>query len=190
MLTKEQLQTAAVKYGLPVSVIQAVISVESGGSGFLPSGKPKILFEGHIFWRELKKLRIVPEKLVPGNEDILYMNWTKSHYVGGEGEHGRLAKASLINREAALKSASWGLFQIMGGNYISTCDKSVVQFVLEESASELNQLYDFLNFITTTRLIRFLKTKDWARFAAGYNGPGYKANNYDTKLQAADAKYA
>jgi hypothetical protein len=34
MLTKEQLQEAATKYDLPVSMIKAVISVESGRSGF------------------------------------------------------------------------------------------------------------------------------------------------------------
>jgi len=90
MLTKEQLQEAATKYDLPVSTIQAVIYVESGGSGFLPSEKPKILFEGHIFWRELKKLGIDPNKYVVGNENVLYMNWTKAFYVGGDGEHERL----------------------------------------------------------------------------------------------------
>jgi hypothetical protein len=189
MLTKEQLQEAATKYNISLSAIQSIIAVESGGSGFLPDGRPKILFEGHIFWKELVKIGIDPNKFVTGNEDVLYKVWTKSHYVGGAGEHVRLAKASLINREAALKSASWGLFQIMGGNYISTGDKTVVQFVLEESASEVDQLDDFLNFITTTQLIQYLKVKNWARFAAGYNGPSYKANNYDVRLQQADAKF-
>ena len=190
MLTKEQLQEAATKYNISLSAIQSIIAVESGGSGFLPDGRPKILFEGHIFWKELIKLGIDPNKFVAGNEDVLYKVWTKEHYVGGAGEHVRLAKASLINREAALKSASWGLFQIMGGNYISTGDKTVVQFVLEESASELEQLYDFLNFITSTNLINYLRVKDWARFAAGYNGPAYKANSYDTKLQNYDNKFS
>ena len=113
MLTDEELLEAADKFNLPVSTIHAVLDVESGGSGFLKDGRPKILFEGHVFWRELRKAGLSPQKLVPGNEDILYMNWTKAHYVGGAGEYARLDKAIKIDREAALKSASWGLFQIM-----------------------------------------------------------------------------
>ena len=27
-----------------------------------------------------------------------------------------------------------------------------------------------------------LRSHDWARFARGYNGPNYRANNYDTRL--------
>jgi hypothetical protein len=189
MLTKEQLLEAAEKYNLPVSTIHAVIEVESGGSGFLEDGRPKILFEGHIFWRELKKVGLNSQKLMPGNEDIIYMNWTKDHYIGGAGEYTRLDKAIKIHREAALKSASWGLFQIMGENYALTGDQDIETFVKEEYASEMNQLYDFLNFITNTRLIKYLRVKNWAKFAAGYNGPGYKANKYDIRLQAADAKY-
>jgi hypothetical protein len=30
-----------------------------------------------------------------------------------------------------------------------------------------------------------LKKQDWAAFAKAYNGPGYKANKYDTKLAEA-----
>jgi N-acetylmuramidase len=29
-----------------------------------------------------------------------------------------------------------------------------------------------------------LKKHDWAGFAQAYNGPGYAANNYDTKIAA------
>ena len=40
-------------------------------------------------------------------------SWVRN-YKGGAGEYERLAEAIALNREAALKSASWGMFQILG----------------------------------------------------------------------------
>ena len=87
----------------------------------LENGKPKILFEGHIFWHQLYLLGSNPNAYVLGNENILYPTWDTTKYAGGstpeqrgQGEWLRLEKAELINIEAALRSASWGLFQIMG----------------------------------------------------------------------------
>jgi hypothetical protein len=34
-----------------------------------------------------------------------------------------------------------------------------------------------------------LENLDWAKFARGYNGAGYKQNKYDEKLAAAYKKY-
>jgi len=45
---------AADLLGVDVATIRAVCDVETSGSGFLPDGRPKILFEGHVFWRELR----------------------------------------------------------------------------------------------------------------------------------------
>ena len=55
-------------------------------------GRPIILFEGHIFWRELKKRGLDPEKYVAGNENILYSSWRREHYYGGIREYERLDK--------------------------------------------------------------------------------------------------
>ncbi|MBL4625204.1 MAG: DUF3380 domain-containing protein, partial [Flavobacteriales bacterium] len=73
--------------------------------------KPKILFEGHIFWRQLKKRSVDPQKIVKGNENILYSKWVQDYYK--EDQYKRLDKAKKINEEAALASASWGTFQII-----------------------------------------------------------------------------
>ena len=35
-----------------------------------------------------------------------------------------------------------------------------------------------------------LKNNDWSKFAFGYNGPGYKKNNYAAKLQQAYERLA
>ena len=64
-------------------------------------GRPIILFEGHIFWRELKKRGLDPERYVVGNENILYPSWRREHYYGGIREYERLEKAREIHKEAA-----------------------------------------------------------------------------------------
>lgn len=171
------------------AAIRAVNEVESGGkSGFLPDGRIMILFEGHVFWKELKKLGVDPSKHVKGNENVLYPSWTKKHYVGGAGEHTRLEKAMRINVSAAIASASWGKFQIMGNNF-RACGYNTVEEFIRAQKEESNQLESFVNFIKTNNLVRYLREKNWAKFARGYNGASYAANKYDIKLETAYHKY-
>ena len=168
--------------------VKAVYKVESNGRGFV-GDSPKILFEGHVFWGRLKDLGLRPETLVRGNEDILYPKWTKEHYVGGGAEHGRLARAEALHHEAALESASWGLFQIMGYHWKSLGYESVDQFVQLMGEHESKQLEAFCRFINHKKdrngrtLTAMLADRDWGAFAYAYNGAGYRANAYDDKLR-------
>jgi murein L,D-transpeptidase YcbB/YkuD len=90
-----------------------------------------------------------------------------------------LAEAISLNREAALESASWGRFQIMGANFKQCNYADVETFVNAMCASEANHLHAFSNFCSNGGLISYLKNHDWAHFALHYNGPGqvqYYAN--------------
>ena len=187
-LSEKDLQAVADDLGVELAVIKAVNEVESSGQGF-SGNKPKILFEGHIFWRQLKKHGLDPNNHKAGNEDILYSSWTREHYIGGEAEHTRLKKAKLVHEDAALESASWGLFQIMGFHWESLGYESVKEFVKLMNKSEGEHLKAFGRFIIANNLARYLKNKDWASFARRYNGPGYKQNKYDEKLARAYNKY-
>lgn len=173
-----------------VAAIKAVYEVESGGrSGFLKDGRPIILFEGHIFWNELKKREIDPEKYSSEYKDVLFPKWNRSSYIGGVAEYDRLEKASKINKNAALCSASWGMFQIMGFNHKLCGFETVQKYVQAINQSANNHLASFVQFLKNTGLAKPLKELDWETFARKYNGPGYKQNDYDTKLQAAYLKY-
>lgn len=53
-LTENDFQRVADWLGVKVAVVKAVKTVETGGrGGFVAPGRSMILFEGHIFWREL-----------------------------------------------------------------------------------------------------------------------------------------
>ncbi len=190
-LKESDISDLATALGVDVATIKAVNEVESRGRGFNADGNPKILFEGHVFWKELEKRGISPATYLPGNTDILYKKWTKAHYRGGPAEYDRLDKAiNLIPNNskvaaAAYASASWGLFQIMGYHYDALGYDSVVAFVGDMQLNEGKQLEAFGRFLQKNNLVGYLKNKQWAAFAKLYNGPGYAENQYDQKLKEA-----
>lgn len=191
-LIDEDFTQVAELLGCEPAALKAVQQVETGGrGGFFSPGRPAILFEGHIFWTQLKKRGSNPEDYVKGNENILYPKWEKGHYKGGIGEYDRLEQARKINREAADASASWGMFQIMGFNYTACGEESIESFVRSMCESEFKQLLLTANFIKkNSQMLQALQARDWAVFAKCYNGPAYAQNRYDVKLEAAYQKYS
>lgn len=180
---------AAIELDVEVAALKAIKEVECGGRAFV-NGRPVMLFEGHIFWRQLQARKIDPNKFVKGNENILYKSWTKKYYTGkNDGEYARLQKAIKINEAAAYESASYGMFQIMGNNYKVCGYNSAKEFYQALCKSEDAHFYSFIKFIKAKGIVPYLKAKNWAQVAYRYNGSGYKANRYDQKLAAAYNKY-
>ncbi|WP_370895786.1 N-acetylmuramidase domain-containing protein [Chryseobacterium gossypii] len=195
-LKESDLVGFASRYGLELAAVKAVNEVESSGKGFLINNKPKILFEGHIFWRELKKREIDPNQYYnASSKDILYPKWTKIYYQGGVKEYDRLNEAISLGsdtrfKDAALSSASWGCFQIMGFNARDLGYSDVNDFVSKMEINEGEHLKAFGKFLDRNGLLIHLRNKNWAAFAKGYNGEGYRQNKYDEKLAKAYAKYS
>lgn len=200
LLAEQDLQDFADHYDLELAAVKAVNTVESRGKGFLVDGRAVILFEGHVFWRQLKERGLNPKDFLNINTtDVLYEKWTRKHYKGGSGEYSRLKKAVEMSdlpevSDAAHSSASWGAFQIMGYHYENLGYASINEFVSKMQDHEREHLLAFGKFISVNRfrgktLTDWLKEKNWANFAHGYNGPGYKQNKYDSKLRAAYERY-
>ena len=199
LLRNADLVTAADRLGVPLASIYAVNEVESKGKGFLDNGKPVILFERHIMYRQLAKarhpgddpaeLKRHADKLATANPALV--NPKPGGYIGGTSEHQRLAMARLIDDTAALESASWGAFQIMGFHWQRLGYASVQDFVAAMSAGESQQFDAFTRFIETDPVLhKALKARKWTEFAKLYNGPDYLRNLYDTKLQRAYERHA
>ena len=186
MVTEKEFQELAEELGVEVAALKAVVEVEcSSAGGFLRDGRPRILFEGHIFWRRLALRGIDPEPLSGEHHDIIYPRWDSSHYIGGAGEWSRFGRASAICHSAAIESASWGLLQIMGFHWQTCGCTSAEDFAERMGRSESEQMRLAMRFLQKTGIAKYLKTKDRATFALRYNGSGYKTNRYDTRLQAA-----
>ncbi len=170
---------AAQLVGADVATIRAVIEIEAAGSGFFSDGRPKILFEAHWF------SAFTDSRYDYSHPSISSPVWNRSLYIGGVGEWDRLYKALRLDRAAALKSASWGLGQIMGFNHLKADINNVEDLVKDMHQSEGKQLTAMFNFIRNEGLGPFLARRDWAGFALRYNGEGYRINQYDIRLAEA-----
>lgn len=94
--------------------------------------------------------------------------------------------AKKLDKNAALKSASWGKFQIMGANHNLVGYSSAEEMVTFLEESEDNHVIVFGKFVMANKTMhKALKKKDWATFARLYNGSGYKVNKYDEKMEKA-----
>ncbi len=182
-LTREDMIDDAAKIGCEVEAVMAVAAVESRGGGFDPEGFPKTLFEGHWFYK------LTGGKFAQSHPTLCFPKWTRQFYgKTWQEEKARLAQAMALDRNAAMMSASWGMFQIMGFNHVKAGFKTPHEFVNAMCKSEDAQLGAFTNYIINTGLADEMRDKRWADFARLYNGPEYAQNKYDTKLAAEYAK--
>ena len=193
-LSQAQIDDFAARHGVDVPAVRAVYVVEADGVGFL-GRQAKILFEGHVFWRELVAAGKDPRDYTAGNADILFPSYTPGSYKGGLAEYDRLERAKAIDERAALRSASWGLFQVLGYHAETLGYADVFDFVTRMQQDEGQHLEAFGRFIEANTyqgktLLEWLRRRDWARFARAYNGPAYATNQYDLKLAEAYARAA
>lgn len=171
---------AAARLGCEPEAIEAVAAVESRGAGFNPDDSPKTLFEGHIFHRLTKGI------FDSSYPTLSYPKWTLEHYGRTwQDEQYRLARAIELDKRAAMMSASWGKFQLMGFNHGACGFLSIEDFVAAMRESEVRHLEAFVGFIESNNLVDELQRKDFPGFARVFNGPGYAKNHYDTKMATA-----
>jgi len=188
-ITEQDMQQAATALGVDLASIKAVTTVESLASGFLSDGRPVILFERHVMRRRLAELGRDVDLLQRYLPEII--NGVPGGYKGGSAEHDRLYLAQQIDFDSAVESASWGLFQIMGFHWQVLGYESAKAFARAMNQSEGQQLDAFVRFIKADAgLHRALRSKNWADFAARYNGPAYSKNQYDVKLAEAYKEFA
>jgi len=107
-LTLDGFAAAAEILGVKAAEIWAVLTVETLGCGFLADKRPAILFERHIFHGQTGGRF--------DNEADVSNPAAGGYGPGGAAQYGRLAEALKLDRVAALKSASWGIGQVMGFN--------------------------------------------------------------------------
>jgi hypothetical protein len=182
-ISDDDLRELADVYNVSPAHLDAVLQVEAAGSGFIlrepPPSRPKILFEAHWFYK------LTPLPVSKTRPDLSSRFWNRRLYKGGSAEWDRLRDAFEFDPRQALKSASWGLGQVMGFNYTAAGCENIEQFVVEAFTGEKEQFQHMLNFIDNNELMGHLRNGRWASFARGYNGSGYRANQYDTKLARA-----
>ncbi len=182
-LNQDAIDAALAMTGAEPAALWAVLSVETSACGFLSDRRPDILFERHVF-----------SKLTGGEFDQSDPDVSAptpgGYGHGGAHQYDRLHVALTLDRIAALKSASWGLGQIMGGNCAAAGYADVETMVQDFVRSESAQLMGMARFLVKQSIASALAQKNWTRFARVYNGPNYAANNYDQRLSDAYGRYS
>lgn len=198
-LSKEDYQKAADAIGCEIEAVRAIAYQESAGNGYMPDGRPKILFEGimfayftrHQYDAEPGAMTIVSNG--PGNSYYQLDQW------------GRFEAAKKLDEEQACASISIGFFQVCGFNardsagpaswrpgigmyptakdYIDACMTgaeaqldSFIRFCKQAVGDQPGAPGYRLNAGDCLRL------RNWAAFASIYNGPGYAQNQYDVRI--------
>lgn len=225
-ITKQQWHDAAENLKCEPEVLMAIAKVESGGrSAFwrLNQGDgahiPAILYERHYF------SHLTGGKYDQDHPDISWpVGYRKKSLLGSSDQkmhdhkveatdvysdyatsYLRLVNAYRLDAEAALKSCSWGKFQIMGANFELCGVDTIKVFVGTICKSELGQIQLLSGFIQRKpqawknpknkklgkeiSLWDAVKIKDWKAIAFNYNGPGYATYSYDSQLHKAYESY-
>jgi hypothetical protein len=178
--------SAAVAHlGCDPAALDAVLHVETGGHGFDAQKRPKMLFEPHIFYAHLKAAD--PKKLeIAMDAGLAYPHWGEKPYPKDSYPH--LIAACAIDEELALRSASWGLPQILGENFKAAGYGSAIEMVKAfVEGGEDEHLKAMASFIVSSGLANYLKTHNWVKFAEGYNGPSFAKGGYHHRLADAYA---
>jgi hypothetical protein len=170
----------ATRLGCTAKQIKAVAKVESGGAAYDSHGRPKILFERHIFYR-----------LTAGKFPITSFNQSKG---GGYDQDSwdKLTRAAAFDVDAAFASASWGKFQVLGSHWRALGYASPLEMAYSTvtgEAAHYEMLARYVDYFGLEQAIRQLSTNpaDNEMFARLYNGPAFRKFSYDKKLAAAMA---
>ena len=171
-LKRADFEEAAHRLGCEWEFIAAVAIKESRRLGFADDGRPIIRFEPHLF------NRITDNRFVPEHGEMIRRAFSRQ---ADRWTH--FAQVYALDPEAALRSASFGMFQVLGDNYPQMGMANAHDYVAALARSEKDQLAAFEAYVRRRNLLDEMRDKNWAGFARVYNGPAYQQNQYDTLLE-------
>lgn len=179
------LKNLAKKYNIEYPALLAIIEVESNGIKYaLVNGvnEPIIRYEGHYFDRlcdpSVREKARLAKVSSPKVGEIKNPSKQSDRWALVE-------KAAKFDRTAAYESCSYGVGQVMGSNWKNLKYRSVTSLVNKARIGLAEQVELMLQFIIFNKLDDELRNLDWSGFARGYNGSGYKKNNYHIKMEKA-----
>lgn len=180
-VTEAEMAAFAARLGGSLKQMRAVSAVESGGSGFLVTGQPKILWERHHFWKRLQLNLPLISNPKPGgytldaNKNGINDSWEK------------LTEAAMHAPAWAIESCSWGRFQVMGFWWKALGYESAIDFAWSMRESEAGHYEALVRYIQHNKLAGAFQAlsadpETCRAFAVGYNGAGYRKFSYHEKL--------
>lgn len=177
------------------AALLAVVEVESAGKSLEQDGRtPRLLFERHVFYRELVKAKATADLARAVSDGLAHSDWRKATQYKDQGNSAQrlalLQRARTINEECTLRSCSWGVGQTMGflAEELKFTDARQM-FAYMVKGGVPAQVECMVREIKRKGLVVKLNGHKWAEFAKVYNGPQYAKNAYDTKMAQAYNKW-
>lgn len=190
-LTEEDYSEIAELLGVETAAIKAVVDIEAGKKheGFIAPGQPLINFDLSMFRAHARRKGVNLLKFYRTHPVVFSSPDSRRFGSRQAAQHARLKAACTIDEYAALAGTFWGMFQIGGFNWKLCGCSDIHDFVNRMSRSEREQLLLFANFIKNVGLDKYLRAKNWSAFARRYNGSGYAARGYHTRMANAYARH-
>ena len=178
---------AAKSVSLAPAALLALVSVETGGVAFMPSGLPEILCEPAIYYRELPaEKRAQALKL-----GLAAKAWSRAGYADQGSASGRQSRCERMidfDETAAYRSISMGLGQIMGFNAVHAgfADAKAMYVAFADIGEQAKAI---VTVLPALGVMEPLRRRDFLTVALKWNGPEQRTNNYATKLATAYAHW-
>ena len=186
-LTEEDYRQVAAELDVEVAAIKAIVDVETGKihRGFNADDTPVIFFDMKVF-RTMAARRKINLADYTKTHSIVFERPNAKRFGSQQLAHQECLRAAMsIDTIAAIEGTFWGMFQIGGFNWKRCGAESPQDFAELMSRTERDQLNLFAGFMRSSGLLPHLRSKNWAAFARGYNGPAYASQGYHTKMAAA-----
>lgn len=189
-ITEAHYEKLAADLNVEKEVLKAVAIVESKGEGFINDGtgrrRAKILFERHKMYRHLRG-KISQERLsflVQKYPTVIHPETIK-RYGSYEVQFRKLEIAKSIDEAAAIKSCSWGEFQVLGESFKDGGYSTPQELEIAMNQCNLQQFLYFQSYlkITKPQVVKNMRVKNWGKIAFYYNGSGYRKGAYDVKME-------
>lgn len=173
------------------AALLAIVECETSGDIFEADGRtPQFLYERHVAYKESAKVDKRAEFVAAG---LAIPKWSRSTQYKDQGTSAKrlalMKRACAISDEAALASASWGVGQTMGFLAVELGFNSARELVDHMTGSVDGQIDCMIREIKGKHLIDAMNDHNWVRVAKAYNGDGYAANQYDTRMASAYARW-
>lgn len=166
--------------GVGEDELHAFMDVEAAGSPWDAKGRPKMLFEPHVFYRLLgkgaKRDRAVKEGLA-------YAKWGEKPYP--RDSYPRLSAALKIDADKAMMSCSWGLTQILAQWHQDCGYATPHAMVLAFADSAAAHLDATVKLLKAWKIDDDLRAHRWVEIAKVWNGPAHAKHNYAGRMKAA-----
>lgn len=160
------------KAGIPVNVLRAFRSIESG-----PLGPTAIRFEPHLWYR---KTRTDPPKGFTRNNEVGYSK------VASETNRAAFLAAYAVNQKVAVTSTSFGLYQVLGGKGIKAYGSAATFWeAFGNDATKASDEMLVAWFKDNPKAVQAANALDFTKLAENYNGSQQAKHYYDALIAEA-----